>query len=90
MLENLSRALRGSAHVQYIQGRLECAVRDFLRVVFAVLVSSTQNTSDSNTIVVTLSRTERKQHIRSYAFAYAYDCCRSARGFAHTKRVVRS
>ena len=90
VLENLSRALRGSAHVQNIQGRLECAERDFLRAVFAVLVSSTQNTSDSNTIVVKLSRIERGQHIRSYAFAYASDRCRSAHSIAQTMRVVRS
>ena len=88
VLENLSRALRSRAHGQYIQGRLERAIRIFLRVLRVVLGSSTGNVSDSITIVVQMRVAERKQHIRSLAPSYNYARCRSDDS-AHAKRAVR-
>lgn len=88
VLGSMGNGLRGVSRALINQGRFERALRSFLGVFSAVFVSSTNNVSDSTTIVVNISLAERLQHIRSRALSYNYARCRSDYS-AHAKRAVR-
>ena len=81
--------LRGGSQAQNIQGRIERVLRIFLGVFIAVLNAGKSIASVSIMAACPQRHTERIQHIRSVAFAYAPGHWRPTFGRAHTKRVVR-
>ena len=90
VLASAGSVLRGGSQAQIIQGWLERVLREsFLGVFVAVLNAGKSLASVSDMAACPQRHTERIQHIRSVAFAYARGHCRSASNRAHTMRVVR-